>query len=321
MTKTDVYLSIALSITVLALFIFFYNKLFAITFDETFARAGGIKTGVYNMLIAFLTAVTIVLGMRMMGAMLISSLIIFPALSAMRVFKKFKTVTVCSCVVSIACFFTGVVISYLYAMPTGASVVMVNIIAFILFWAAGALPRRRTTMKAVIASSFVLMFIAAGCGADSARVAKAASLAENVNGGAVEKKAAKSGAKAGGDSLVEIKEKMFIAQVNDVYSNPKDYLEKTIKLEGIFKIEQYPGIQKPYCFVIRYGPGCCGADGSAGFEVAWDKNAQKQYPSADSWVEAVGILKSMEEDGAPFIYLDLMSLNVMDKRGREFVNQ
>jgi zinc transport system permease protein len=134
MAKTDVYLSIALSVVVLVLFIMFYHKLFAITFDETFAKAAGIKTGLYNMLIAFLTALTIVLGMRIMGAMLISSLIIFPALSSMRLFKKFKSVTVCAAVISILCFFIGVVISYIYATPTGASVVMINLIVFALFW-------------------------------------------------------------------------------------------------------------------------------------------------------------------------------------------
>jgi zinc transport system permease protein len=134
MKKTDVYMSVALSITVLALFVLFYHNLFAVTFDETFAKATGTRTGLYNMLIASLTALTIVLGMRIMGAMLISSLIIFPALSSMRIFKKFKSVTVCSAVVSILCFFTGVVISYVYATPAGASVVLVNIIVFALFW-------------------------------------------------------------------------------------------------------------------------------------------------------------------------------------------
>jgi len=134
MKKSDVYLSVALSVTVLFLFILFYNKLFAVTFDETFAKASGVKTGLYNMLIALLTALTIVLGMRIMGAVLISSLIIFPALSSMRLFKKFRSVTVCSAVISILCFFTGIVISYIYATPTGASVVLVNIIVFALFW-------------------------------------------------------------------------------------------------------------------------------------------------------------------------------------------
>jgi zinc transport system permease protein len=134
MSKSDVMLSVALAAVILTLFILFYNKIFAVTFDETFARATGVNVGLYNMLIAFLTAVTIVLGMRMMGALLISSLIIFPALTSMRLCKTFKTVTICSAFVSVICFFMGVVGSYLYATPTGASVVIVNIAAFALFW-------------------------------------------------------------------------------------------------------------------------------------------------------------------------------------------
>ena len=135
MSKDDVTLSIALAVVVLILFVMFYNKIFAVTFDENFAQATGTKTGIYNMLIAFLTAITIVLGMRMMGALLISSLIIFPALTSMRTCKKFKSVTICSAIVSVVCFFAGVVASYVYATPTGASVVIINIILFFSFWA------------------------------------------------------------------------------------------------------------------------------------------------------------------------------------------
>ena len=147
MAKTDVYLSISLSVVVLFLFVLFYNKLFAITFDETFAKTSGIKVDFFNMLIAFLTALTIVLGMRIMGVMLISSLIIFPALTSMRLFKKFKSVTVCSAVISIVSFFIGVVISYLYATPTGASVVLVNLIVFVLFWVIETLINSRVMKK------------------------------------------------------------------------------------------------------------------------------------------------------------------------------
>jgi zinc transport system permease protein len=138
MSESDVYLSIALSIIVLFLFILFYNKIFAVTFDETFAKAVGVNTGAFNTLIALLTALTIVLGMRMMGALLITSLIIFPSLTSMRLCKKFRTVVICSAAVSLVCFFTGVVVSYLYATPTGASVVVVNIIAFLVFSLIGA---------------------------------------------------------------------------------------------------------------------------------------------------------------------------------------
>ncbi|MDR2729571.1 MAG: hypothetical protein LBB81_01575 [Treponema sp.] len=122
------------------------------------------------------------------------------------------------------------------------------------------------------------------------------------------------------NDVINIKEKMFISQVNDVYVNPEDYLGKTIKLEGIFKMEQ--GYDKLYCFVLRYGPGCCGNDGNVGFEVAWDKEREKPYPGIDSWVEATGELKTYEEDeDYQYLYLDLVSLNVLNKRGMETVMQ
>ncbi len=133
MSKLDVKISIMLSGVVLILFIVLYNRIFAITFDENFALATGTNSKLYNMIIAFLTAITIVLGMRMMGALLISSLIIFPALTSMRVCKRFKDVVISSAILSVACFFIGIVISYLYATPTGASVVAVNIVMFLVY--------------------------------------------------------------------------------------------------------------------------------------------------------------------------------------------
>ncbi|MDR1748536.1 MAG: metal ABC transporter permease [Spirochaetaceae bacterium] len=141
MNRGDVKLSIALSSAVLVVFILFYHKIFAVTFDETFSRATGVRAGMYNMLLAILTAITIVLGMRMMGAMLISALIIFPALTSMRLCKRFRTVVLCSAAVSLICFFTGVILSYWYSLPTGASVVAVNIIAFLLFSGAAIIQR------------------------------------------------------------------------------------------------------------------------------------------------------------------------------------
>ncbi|MCL1928276.1 MAG: metal ABC transporter permease [Treponema sp.] len=139
MSKADLQLSIVLSVSVLLLFVVFYNKIFTITFDETFARATGVKASLYNMIIALLTAVTIVLGMRMMGALLISSLVIFPALSSMRLFKSFRSVTISSALISIFCFLAGVVISFLFATPTGASVVVINILIFAIFSGIGIL--------------------------------------------------------------------------------------------------------------------------------------------------------------------------------------
>lgn len=133
MTKEDVALSAVLCIIVLGLFVLCYNQVFAVTFDENFAKATGVNVGAYNMLISVLTAVTIVLGMRMMGAMLISSLVIFPCLTSMRVFKSFTSVVVSSGILSLVCFLLGMMASYQFSMPAGASIVVVNLIAFGLF--------------------------------------------------------------------------------------------------------------------------------------------------------------------------------------------
>lgn len=141
MSKADVRISIILSIAVIILFVVFYPRIFAVTFDETFSRATGVKSGLYNMIIAMLTAITVVLGMRMMGALLISSLIVFPSLSAMRICKKFKSVVITSVFISVACFCSGMYVSYEYSTPTGASIVIANIAVFFIFYIIGRFKR------------------------------------------------------------------------------------------------------------------------------------------------------------------------------------
>ena len=143
MTKEDVALSAVLCIIVLGLFVLCYNQVFAVPFDENFAKATGVNVGAYNMLISVLTAVTIVLGMRMMGAMLISSLVIFPCLTSMRVFKSFTSVVISSGILSLVCFLLGMMASYQFSTPAGASVVVVNLIAFGLFSMWQVLGRKR----------------------------------------------------------------------------------------------------------------------------------------------------------------------------------
>lgn len=142
MSKSDVVLSAVLSVIVLVLYLFFYDKIFAVTFDTVFARATGIRTGLYNMLLAVLTAVTVVLGMRMMGALLISSLIIFPQLTAMRACKHYRSVILCAVAVSVISFVLGMTVSFLLATPAGASIVIVDIAMYLIFWAAGAIRGR-----------------------------------------------------------------------------------------------------------------------------------------------------------------------------------
>lgn len=137
LSRSDAVLSVLLSTAVLLLFVLFYPRIFAVTFDENFSRATGTRTGVYNTLLAVLTAVTVVLGMRMMGALLISSLIIFPALSAMRLCRSFKAVILSAAIISVLCFLAGVMASYFLETPTGASIVVANLLVFAILSLAG----------------------------------------------------------------------------------------------------------------------------------------------------------------------------------------
>ena len=133
LTPQDVWLSALLSAVVLVLFLFFYNKIFAVTFDEDFARAVGTRAGACNLLIAVIVAMVIVLAMRLVGSLLISALVIFPALSAMRVFRSFRSVTLCSVILSVSCALAGMLISILAGTPVGSTIVAADMAAFGVF--------------------------------------------------------------------------------------------------------------------------------------------------------------------------------------------
>ena len=142
LTKSEVYLCAALSVIVIACFFIFYNKIFAVTFDESFARAVGTHASAYNFAIAVIIAVIIVLAMNLVGSLLISALVIFPALSAMRVFKSFRSVTICSACVSVVCAVSGLLISILAGTPVGSTIVAADLAAFIIFYFAGKIMER-----------------------------------------------------------------------------------------------------------------------------------------------------------------------------------
>ena len=133
-SRSDTVLCVVLAVIVISVFVIFYNRIFASTFDEDFSRATGIRPQLYNMIIATLTALTIVIGMRIMGTLLISALIIFPALSSMRLCKSFRSVIVVSGIISVVCFVSGFVLSYYLEFPTGPTVVVVNCGVLILFY-------------------------------------------------------------------------------------------------------------------------------------------------------------------------------------------
>lgn len=138
LTKKEVNLCMVLSIAVVIIFILFYNKIFAVTFDENFAKATGTKTDAYNLLIAIIIAVIIVLAMNLVGSLLISALVIFPALSSMRIFRSFKMVTIFSAVLSVVCSFLGIIISILAGTPVGSTIVTTDVAAFAICCLVGA---------------------------------------------------------------------------------------------------------------------------------------------------------------------------------------
>ena len=137
LSLADVWLCVGMSVIVLAVFVIFYNTIFAVTFDEDFARATGTKAGIYNLMIAIVVAVVIVMAMNLVGSLLISALIIFPALSAMRIFKSFRSVTVCAAVLSVFCALTGILVSVLADTPVGSTIVAVQMGVFGLSWLTG----------------------------------------------------------------------------------------------------------------------------------------------------------------------------------------
>ena len=132
LTKSQVILCVVLSIAVITIFVVFYHKIFAVTFDENFFKATGVKTDRYNLLIAVIIALIIVLGMNLVGSLLISALVIFPALSAMRLIENFKGVIICSIIISVFCAFFGIITSMMFSTPVGSTIVMANLIVFIL---------------------------------------------------------------------------------------------------------------------------------------------------------------------------------------------
>ena len=142
-SNSDAVMCIILSIIVILLFLLFYNKIFAVTFDENFSKATGIRPSIYNMIIAVLTALTIVIGMRIMGTLLISALIIFPSLTAMRLCKSFKSVMITAGILSILCFLSGLTASYYLDIPTGPTVVISNCIMLVVFWLISKIRYRR----------------------------------------------------------------------------------------------------------------------------------------------------------------------------------
>ena len=147
LSDADMWISVGVSVAVIGLFILFYTRIFSVTFDASFAKATGVHVGFYSLMLAALTAVTVVIGMKMVGAIMVSGLIIFPALSAMRVAKQFKTVMITSAALSLVCFFTGFFLSLLLEAQPGPAIIAVHVLSFLICCLIGSLKTRIRTRK------------------------------------------------------------------------------------------------------------------------------------------------------------------------------
>ncbi len=197
LTVSEVWICAVLSALVVLIFVLFYNKIFAVTFDEDFSRATGLAADRYNLLIAVVIAVIIVLAMNLVGSLLISALVIFPALSAMRLFSNFKAVTVCSAILSVVCAFSGMIISILWGTPVGSTIVAVDVAAFAICCAAGSMKQKKMLPASL---ALMVVFLMTGCGgADQAgsRAASGQSSVETVLAQEMEKNGETSASDAG----------------------------------------------------------------------------------------------------------------------------
>jgi uncharacterized membrane protein YcgQ (UPF0703/DUF1980 family) len=176
-------------------------------------------------------------------------------------------------------------------------------------------------MKKIIYIIVIIMILFTGCSGENKEIGAEQQSSEQSDGNDFETvidhildEQLKESNKAT-DEII-IRDKLFIAQCNDIYLNPDEYLDKNIRWEGIYTEAVNPNTNETYKFVIRYGPGCCGNDGTAGFEVLYDKDT----PNVNDWVEVVGKIEMVEEDGNEFIAVRLSEIKVLDVRGQEFVS-
>ena len=310
-SKEDVMLSVILSVLVLIIFVICYNRLFAITFDENFAKASGVKVSRYNTLIALLTAITIVLGMRMMGAMLISSLVIFPALTSMRVFGSFKRVVITAAISSLCCIILGMLLSYQYSTPPGASVVGVYLVLFI---AVILLSKGRKYIKP-IAISAMMMLVISGCQTEEEVSQTHENQTSNITSTTFEENEMEVAEARNRENteIIRIDEKVFVSQITEIQTNSLDYVGRQVSLEGYMLEQDTTGVGG----IVRDAPGCCGDDGLIGFLFSWSG----KLPQPNEWIRVTGVLTREEGEGVVHFKIIANDVEILEERGVQFVTQ
>ncbi len=323
--KEEVYLCVILSALVLLVFAFLYNKVFAITFDESFARAAGMRTELYNLMLAVLIAVIIVLAMNLVGSLLISALVVFPALSAMRVFKSFKSVIICSAVISVAGALIGILVAIVAGTPVGSTIVAVNIAEFLSFALAGKLIRGK---KAVFALALAAVVIAVPETKANAAVQTESTTGMTANAASAHGQNAhstesvspcaqkaffpfgKSGSASGADiDLTRLSATMVYAQVFNMIVEPEKFEGKTVKMRGQFMVYPMDKNENVYAVVISDATACC----QQGLEFKWqgEHAYPADYPPEGSEIEVTGTFKTGQtSDGFDYFYIESDSVKL-----------
>ena len=316
--KEEVYLCVILSALVLLVFAFLYNKVFAITFDESFARAAGMRTELYNLMLAVLIAVIIVLAMNLVGSLLISALVVFPALSAMRVFKSFKSVIICSAIISVAGALIGILVAIVAGTPVGSTIVAVNIAEFLSFALAGKLIRGK---KAVFALALAAVVIAVPETKANAAVQTESTIGMTANAVSAHVQNAlscesvfpraqkvffpfgKGSSASGADvDLTRLSATMVYAQVFNMIVEPEKFEGKTVKMRGQFMVYPMDKNENVYAVVISDATACC----QQGLEFKWqgEHAYPADYPPEGSEIEVTGTFTTGQTpDGFDYFYI------------------
>ena len=324
LSKSEVWLCAGLSVVVVAVFLLYYNKIFAVTFDEDFAKAVGTKADLYNLLLAVIVAVVIVLAMNLVGSLLISALVIFPALSAMRLFQNFRSVTVCSAVLSVSCAVLGILVSILAGTPVGSTIVAADILAFLICSTIGRARGGKNGMKRLFCLLLAVCMMASLCACGKGREKDAgndtlssdeessasAEIIPTPNEQETPEGSEPSQPSAGkvDVDLTVLSSTMVYSEVyNMLYFYPEDYYGKTVKANGIFAIYQMvvDGVTQPapvaYACIIADATACC-AEGME-FVLEGDYTYPDDYPELGAEITVIGEFQSYEENGMTWYHL------------------
>ncbi len=296
LSNLDVWLCAVLSMGVVVFFILFYERIFAITFDETSARAGGVRTRLCNLFLAVVVAVIIVLAMNLVGSLLISALIVFPALAAMRVCRSFLGVTICAAVLSVVCALIGMLTAILAGTPVGSTIVAADMIVFLLCAVIGILLPRLRLKRMVPAVLCLIVLFAVSCGSGQSSVSS-----EKKEDKVVAEQKKESVAEVPKDTkidvdLTKVNTNMVYVQVFYMMQKPEDYNGQTIRLPGVCTImKNRVTQQRTYNCNVLDGTGCCAK--MIPFKLA-DANAA--YPKSGEAITVTGKFQVVTENDKTF---------------------